>query len=334
MPSTLTLSVLDTSPIVAGSSAKQALHNTLDLARLADTTGYHRYWVPEHHSMRGVACAEPAVLAGAIAAATARLRVGAGGALLPNHPPLLVAERWGMLTALHPGRIDLGIGRASGGAPSVAEALRRPHDATTASAHAAALTELLDHFEAEPEPPQVRAVPASGNRPDIWLLGSSGASARLAAEHGLPCANAYHLNPDKALDTAQSYRAAFQPSAHLPEPTTLVSVAVICADTDTDAEWLAGSTRMKTLSRHRGHRIQLPSPEHAATELAALDDAELGTYSPGLVIGSPDTVIRQLRTIATRTGTTELMITTPVHDHEQRLRSYRLLIEEAGTCPR
>lgn len=169
-------------------------------------------------------------------------------------------------------------------------------------------------------------MPAEGNRPDIWLLGSTDTSARLAAERGLPYANAHHLNPDNALDSAQHYRAAFQPSTYLPEPATLVSVAVICAATDTEAEWLAGSTRMKALSRHRGQRLLLPSPEHAAAELAPLDPAELATYSPGLITGSPDTVRRQVQAIATQTRTTELMITTPIHDHEQRLRSYELLI--------
>ena len=320
------LSVLDTSPIVAGSTAKQALHNTLELARLADRIGYHRYWIPEHHGMRGVASADPAVLAAAIASATTRLRVGAGGVLLPNHPPLMVAERWGMLTALHPGRIDLGVGRAPGGAPSTAKALRRPHDAMTAPAHAAALDELLGYFEPQPQS-QVRAVPADGNRPDIWLLGSTGASARLAAERGLPYANAHHLNPDNALDAAQNYRATFQPSTYLPEPATLVSVAVICADTDADAEWLANSTRMKALSRRRGQRILLPSPEHAAAEVAPLGRAELAACSPGLVTGAPETVRLRLRAIATRAATTELMITTPIHDHEQRLHSYELLID-------
>ncbi|MGW0895288.1 LLM class flavin-dependent oxidoreductase [Saccharopolyspora sp. NPDC002578] len=327
VPRKLTLSVLDTSPIVAGSSPQQALHRTLDLAALTDEIGYHRYWVPEHHGMRGVACAEPAVLAGAIASATARLRVGAGGVLLANHPPLLVAERWGMLAALHPGRIDLGIGRAPGGAPATAEALRRPPDATSAPAHAAALAELLDHFEPEPQRSRVRAVPARGNRPDIWLLGSSGTGARLAALHGLPHANAHHLNPDDAHVVARDYRAAFQPSASLPEPTTLVSVAVICAGTDARAEWLAGSTRAKALSRRRGNRILLPGPEDAAGELAPLDQAEVAACSPGLVAGSPGTVRRELHAIAARTGTAELMITTPIHDHEQRLRSYELLAD-------
>ncbi|MCA1186731.1 MULTISPECIES: LLM class flavin-dependent oxidoreductase [unclassified Saccharopolyspora] len=318
----LTLSVLDTSPIVEGSSAAEALHRTLDLARLADRTGFHRYWVPEHHGMRGVACAEPAVLAGAIASATSGLRVGAGGVLLPNHPPLLVAERWGMLAALHPGRIDLGIGRAPGGTPAMAAALRRPPEATTAPAHATALGELLACFE-----PESRAVPARGNRPEIWLLGSSGTGARLAAEHGLPCAHAHHLDPEGVPEAARVYRESFRPSAQLAEPVTLVSVAVICAESDAEAERLAGSTRWKTLSRRRGRRILLPSPERAAAELAGLDRAEVESCSPGLVAGSPGTVRRELLAIAARTGSTELMITTPVHDHARRRRSYELLAD-------
>ncbi|MEU6133023.1 LLM class flavin-dependent oxidoreductase [Saccharopolyspora sp. NPDC047091] len=315
----LTLSVLDTSPIVAGSSAAEALHRTLDLAGLADRLGYHRYWVPEHHGMRGVACAEPAVLAGAIAAGTSRLRVGAGGVSLPNHPPLLVAERWGMLAALHPDRIDLGIGRAPGGAPSMAAALRRPPEATTAEAHATAVAELLSCFA-----PGSRAVPARENRPEIWLLGSSGTGARLAAEHGLPCAHAYHLDPAGAAEAARVHREAFRPSAR---PATLVSVAVICAGTDAEAEWLAGSVRAKALGRRRGRRVLLPSPDRAAADLVGLDRAEVLACSPGLVAGSPDTVRRELAAIAARTGTGELMITTPVHDHELRRRSYELLAD-------
>lgn len=318
------LSVLDTSPIVQGSTARQALHNTLDLARAVDQLGYHRYWVPEHHSMRGVASADPAVLAAAIAAATQRLRVGAGGVLLPNHPPLLVAERWGMLEALHPGRIDLGLGRAPGGPPHIAEAIRRSQDATTVTAYADQLDETLAYFD-PPEDWTVRAVPARGNQPPVWLLGSSTASAQLAAERGLPCAIAHHLNPSGAADAAETYRSCFQPSARLAELATLVSVSVIVAADDDQAEWLAGSTRLKILSRRAGRRILLPSPEQAAVKLESADPAEVAACSGGLVVGSPDTVRKQLRKILHQTGTRELMVTTPIWEHPARKRSYELL---------
>ncbi|HJP79757.1 MAG TPA: LLM class flavin-dependent oxidoreductase [Pseudonocardiaceae bacterium] len=300
------ISVLDTSPIVAGSSARQALHNTVDLAVLADELGYHRYWVPEHHSMRGVASSAPAVLAGRLADATTRIRVGAGGVLLPNHAPLVVAEQFGTLAALHCGRIDLGIGRALGGPPQVAAALRR-----TDTGFPEQISELIGYFEATDEQ-QVSAVPALGNPVQFWLLGSSANSARLAATLGLPYAFARHLNPAGAVEATSAYREA------CPEPELIVSVSAIVADTDERAEWLAGPTRLKVRSRKRGERIPLPSP-------ADVDPAELTDPLPGLVVGSPDTVREQLQAIADETGADELMITTPVYDHADRRRSYELL---------
>lgn len=322
-PHEVRLSVLDTSPIVEGSTARQALHNTVDLARLADELGFHRYWVPEHHSMRGVASADPAVLISRLADATRQLRVGAGGVLLPNHAPLLVAERFGMLEALHPGRIDLGLGRAPGGPPHIAEAIRAQD--RTAAPYAEQVQELLDYFD-PPEDAKVRAVPARGNRPPIWLLGSSSTSAELAGKLGLPFAAAHHLNPEPTADAVTTYRAHFRPSAHLTEPTTLVSVSAICADSDDEAEWLAGSTRLKVLSRLRGHRILLPSPEDAAAYPYSDDDrAEIAARSASVLIGAPATVARKLRTVIEQTGTDEIMVTTPVHSHDARRHSYELV---------
>lgn len=299
------ISVLDTSPIVAGSSARQALHNTVDLAMLADDLGYHRYWVPEHHSMRGVASSAPAVLAGRLADATRRIRVGAGGVLLPHHAPLVVAEQFGTLAALHSGRIDLGIGRALGGPPSVARALRSEPDEFPAQ-----IRELIGYFD--PDERRVSAVPAIGNAVEFWLLGSSADSARLAASLGLAYAFAHHLNPQGAADATRAYRSAAA------DPQVIVSVSAIVADTDERAEWLAGPTRLKVLRRKQGERILLPSP-------ADVDPTEITEPAPGLVAGSPGTVWKQLQAIADQTGADELMITTPVHDHADRRRSYELL---------
>ncbi|MGA6167871.1 LLM class flavin-dependent oxidoreductase [Amycolatopsis magusensis] len=288
------LSVLDTAPIVQGSTPKQALEHTADLAVLADSLGYHRYWVPEHHGMRGVASSAPAVLVGHLAQVTRHLRVGAGGVLLPNHAPLVVAEQFGTLAALHPGRIDLGIGRAPGGPPAAVAAVR---SGRTAGPFRAQVEELRAYLAEEAEVPAIPVV--GGNAPALWLLGRSGDSAGLAAELGLPYAFAHHLTPDL-------------------RPAALVSVSVIAAHTDERAEWLAGSTRMKVHSRLRGHRIQLPSPEDAGHYDSPVTGARV-------LCGSPETLLPRLQTVLDGTGADELMITTPVYHHEDRRRSYELL---------
>ena len=312
------LSVLDTSPIVAGSTARQALRNTVDLARLADELGFHRYWVPEHHGMRGVASSASAVLVAQLANATRNLRVGSGGVLLPNHAPIVVAEQFGTLEAFHPGRIDLGIGRAPGGARPAVEAVRGEHD-RTAKSFDQQLDELLGYF-APAEDSRVKAIPAVGNAPPVWLLGSSPSSARLAGARGLPYAFAHHLNPGAAAEAARTYRAAPQHSE------MLVSASVIAADTDERAEWLAGSTRLKVLSRLRGNRILLPSPEDAAAHPYTEDDrAEIAARSGSVLVGSPETVARKLRTVLDDTGVGELMVTSPIYHHADRRRSYELL---------
>ncbi|MCP3798415.1 LLM class flavin-dependent oxidoreductase [Allokutzneria sp. A3M-2-11 16] len=302
------LSVLDTSPIVAGSTAQQALRNTVDLAGLADQLGFHRYWVPEHHGMRGVASSAPAVLVAELANATRNLRVGSGGVLLPNHAPIVVAEQFGTLEALHPGRIDLGIGRAPGGPPSAVEVVR---GGRTEKTYDEQLDELLSYFT-----PDSPAIPAIGNAPPIWLLGSSPASAQLAGARGLRYAFAHHLNPAATAEAARTYRG----------PEMLVSVSVIVADTDERAEWLAGSTRLKVLSRIRGTRIRLPSPEDAAAYPYTEDDrAEIAARSGSVLVGSPETVTRKLRAVLDDTGVDELMVTSPIYHHHDRLRSYDLL---------
>jgi luciferase family oxidoreductase group 1 len=323
------LSVLDTSPIVRGSTPRQALHNTVDLARLADTLGCHRYWVPEHHGMRGVASSAPAVLVGHLASATRHLRVGAGGVLLPNHAPLVVAEQFGTLAALHPGRIDLGLGRAPGGPRPAVDAVR-PEAERTAKTFRQQLDELRTYL-APPEDAPVKAIPAlGGNAPPLWLLGSTTASAELAGELGLPYAFAHHLNPDMAGEATRTYFERFRPSDHAATPTTLVSVSVIAAENDERARWLAGSTRLKILSRARGNRILLPSPEEAAAHPYTDDDrAEITARSRGVLTGSPETVAEHLQTVLDVTGTDEIMVTTPVYHHADRRLSYELVASVA-----
>jgi len=319
------LSVLDTSPIVRGSTPRQALHNTVDLAILADALGYHRYWVPEHHGMRGVASSAPAVLVGHLANATRHLRVDTGGVLLPNHAPIVVAEQFGTLAALHPGRIDLGLGRAPGGSRQAVDAVR-PERERTAKTFRRQLDELRGYFD-PPEDARPVAVPVlGGNVPPMWLLGATPASAALAGELGLPYAFAHHLNPDLAAAATRVYRERFRSSGHTTTPTTLVSVSVIAADDDERAEWLAGSTRLKVLSRVRGNRILLPSPEDAAAYPYTEDDrAELAARSGGVLVGSPGTVTEHLRKVLDDTGTEELMVTTPVYSPADRRRSYELV---------
>ena len=296
-----------------GSTAREALRNTLDLAVLAEELGFHRYWVPEHHSMRGVASSAPAVVVGRIADATARIRVGAGGVLLPNHAPIVVAEQFGTLEAFHPGRIDLGIGRALGGPQHAADAVRSERE-RTAKSFEEQVAELLRYFR--PAGERVRAVPADGNVPPVWLLGSSGHSAELAGSLGLGYAFAHHLKPENAVEALGKYHG----------PQTLVSVSVIVADTDAEAEYLAGSTRMKVLSRVRGKRIQLPSPTEAAAYPYTVEDrAEIAARAGGVLVGSPDTVRELLQAVLDETGTTELMLTTPVYEHAARRRSYELM---------
>ncbi|MFK0245420.1 LLM class flavin-dependent oxidoreductase [Amycolatopsis azurea] len=304
-----TLSVLDTSPIVQGSTPRQALLNTVDLARLAEDLGYHRYWVPEHHGMRGVASSAPAVLIAHLANATRRLRIGAGGVLLPNHAPLVVAEQFGTLAALHPGRIDLGIGRAPGGSKAASAAMSPQRT----KAFSTQLDELRDYLNPR-EDAEVKAVPVlGGNVPELWLLGRSPESAALAAERGIKYAFAHHLAPDAPLKA------------------DLVSVSVIAAEDDERAEWLAGSTRLKVLSRIRGNRIQLPSPEDAAGFPYTADDrVEIAKRSDAVLTGSPDTLKTKLQTILDETDAGEIMVTTPLFHHADRRRSYELLASLAG----
>lgn len=323
------LSVLDLSPIPSDGDAGTALRNTIDLARQTERLGYHRYWVAEHHNMPGVASSATAVLIGHVAQATEKIRVGSGGVMLPNHAPLIVAEQFGMLEAFHPGRIDLGIGRAPGTDQRTALAVRGSRTALSAENFPQQLTELMDYFEPDETRP-VNAFPAIGHKPPFWLLGSSGFSAQLAGALGLPFAFAHHFSAKNTLPAVRLYRESFRPSETLQEPYLMLGAAVICAETDERAQWLAGPSGLTFLSLRRGRPIPLPTPEAAAEyEYTDLDRQFIEERFGSNIIGSPETVRKGLDTLISDTGADEIMLTTMVHGQADRVRSYELVSELA-----
>lgn len=318
------LSVLDLSPVVSGSDAATALRNTLDLARHTEALGYHRYWLAEHHNMPGIASSATAVLIAHVADATERIRVGSGGVMLPNHAPLVVAEQFGTLEALHPGRIDLGIGRAPGTDQRTAYALRGPAG-LNAEDFPQRLGELLAYFEHDPDRP-VNAVTAEGNKPPVWLLGSSGFSAQLAGMLGLPFSFAHHFASENTLPAVRLYRESFRPSEVLDAPYVMLGAAVVCADTDEHARWIAQSNALTFLSLRKGKPIPLPSPQEAADyPYTDLDRAFVDSRMASTIVGSPETVRKGLESLLADTDADELMITTQVYDHADRKRSYELV---------
>jgi luciferase family oxidoreductase group 1 len=328
------LSVLDLAPVPAGSTPGDALRNSLDLARRTEALGYRRYWVAEHHNMPGIASSAPAVLIGHLADVTSTMRIGSGGVMLPNHPPLVVAEQFGMLEALHPGRIDLGIGRAPGTDPVTAQALRRSASPLSADDFPQQLGELLAFLRGEfPEghPYQaITAVPGAGERPAIWLLGSSGYSAQVAGLLGLPFAFAHHFSAANTEPAVRLYRESFRPGT-LDEPYLMLGVAVVCAPTTDEAQWLAGSSQLSFLRLRHGRPGTLPTPQEAADyDYTDLDRAILADRVGSSVVGDPAEVRRQLDDLIARTGADELMITTMVHGHAERIRSYELTARLAG----
>ncbi len=334
MPTPFPISVLDTSPVVAGSTPAQALRNTLDLAHHAERLGYHRYWLAEHHNMPGIASAATAVLIGQVAAATSTMRVGSGGIMLPNHAPLVVAEQFGTLESLFPGRIDLGLGRAPGTDRLTASALRRSPGVATGDEFPGELGELLAFFRgsfpASHPFSRITAVPGQGAMPPIWLLGSSDYSARLAGVLGMPFAFAHHFSAASTMPALELYRAQFSPSDALAEPYVMLAVNVTLADDDERAAWIAASGVQWFLRMRTGRPGLLPTPEEAAA--SPMSDAEqdlVNGWTAGRVIGGPETVTRQLTDLLERTGADELMVTTNVHSHTERLRSYELLAQLA-----
>jgi luciferase family oxidoreductase group 1 len=321
------LSVLDLAPIVAGSDAAQALRNSLDLAQHAEAWGYRRFWVAEHHNMEGVASSATAVLLAHLAAGTRSIRVGSGGVMLPNHAPLVIAEQFGTLASLHPGRIDLGLGRAPGTDRLTMQALRR-HLAGPEDRFPQDVVEVMAYLGEPRADMQVRAVPGVGTQVPVWLLGSSLYSAQLAAHLGLPFAFASHFAPDMLLQALEIYRATYQPSARWPAPYAMVGVNVVCADSDDEAEMLATSLQQRFLGMQRGQRGLLPrpvTPAVMATMWNAQERAGVERMLAASAVGSAATVRRQLESIIEQTGANELIVAGAIHDHGARLRSYQLL---------
>lgn len=326
------LSVLDLAPVPEGSSPAVAANNSIELARLADRRGYRRYWLAEHHNTPGMACPSPAIMIGHVAQATERIRVGAGGVMLPNHSPLQVAESFRLLEALHPGRIDLGLGRAPGTDQITAHALRRGLNGQEFHHQLGELFAFAGAGFPDDHPYRtVSAQPAEVDLPPVWILGSSEYGAAVAAAYGLGFAFARHLNPRGAVEIVGAYRDAFEPSAHLPEPRSIVAVGAVAAADREEATALAMSMGLGVVRMRQGRPGKLPSPETAAAhEWTDAESDQLRRYLRAHVLGSADEVAQQLRDIATETGADEIMVMTSVFDHEVRMRSYDLLADAMG----
>jgi luciferase family oxidoreductase group 1 len=317
------LSVLDLSPIVEGGDAAHALRNTLDLARHAERLGYRRYWLAEHHNMPGIASAATSVVIGYVANGTSTIRVGAGGIMLPNHSPLAIAEQFGTLESLYPGRIDLGLGRAPGSDGVTARALRRNVLVDEAEAFPQDVLELIAYFRGVDGP--VKAVPGAGLAVPIWILGSSTFGAQLAAALGLPYSFASHFAPGQMMQAIEIYRAQFRPSDQLDRPYVMLGFNVIAADTDEEARVLFTSLQQAFVNLRTGRPGRLPPP------MAGFED-RLGAAERGMIaqalsssaVGSPETVRHGLESFVSRTGADELIITSQIFDHAARLRSYEL----------
>ncbi|HEX8643289.1 MAG TPA: LLM class flavin-dependent oxidoreductase [Allosphingosinicella sp.] len=317
------LSVLDLAPIAEGSDAGVALRNSLDLARHAERLGYERFWMAEHHSMPGIASAATSTALAFVGAGTETIRIGAGGIMLPNHAPLVVAEQFGTLAALFPGRVDLGIGRAPGTDRAAATALRR-NLASDENQFPRDVAELIDYFRADPAK-NVRAIPGEGEDVPVWILGSSLFGAQLAAMFGLPFAFASHFAPAAMTDALRLYRAHFRPSARLERPYVMLGLNVFAAETDEEAHLLATSVQQAFVALRTGRPGQLPPPAAGyADTLPPQARRMLGEVLSCSAIGAPETVAREMRAFAERTGADELMIVSQIHDHEARRRSYRI----------
>ena len=329
------LSVLDLSPVAVGSSGAQSLRNSLDLARLADGLGYTRYWVAEHHNLPSIASSAPDIMIGQIAATTTHMRVGSGGVMLPNHAPLMVAERFKVLEALFPGRIDLGLGRAPGTDPVTSYALRRRQDMGGDDDFLQRFQELV-LFESSAFPEghpfrAIRAMPQDVALPPIWLLGSSGYSAQLAAMVGAGYSFAHHFADHDPVEAMLSYREQFKPSAARERPYAILACAAVCADSDAEAERLAATIDLNFVRRSRGEYLPLASPEEATSH--PYSPAERGLIARNrarLFVGSKATVLERLEAMIAATKADEVMVTTMIYDHAARRHSYELLAEAFG----
>jgi luciferase family oxidoreductase group 1 len=333
MAGPLRLGVLDQSPVSEGSTGAEALRNSVDLARLADTLGYHRYWLAEHHGGPMLAGPSPEALTAAIAAVTSRLRVGSGGVMLPHYSPLKVAETFSVLSGLYPGRIDLGIGRAPGTDPMTAHALQRDRRQPAADDFPTQLVELMayldDGFPADHPFRRLSALPGAPERPEPWLLGSSPQSALWAAELGLPYAFADFINADGA-EIAALYRERFTPSASLGEPRVAVGTWALAADDDDESERLAASSRMAMALMREGRLIPVPPVEKA---LRFLEQRGMPGRGRRMTLGTPERVRPALEALAESYGAEEVIVVTITHDHRARRRSYELIADAFRLAP-
>ena len=323
MTDMIPFSILDLAPITEGSTAADSFRNSLDLAQHGERWGYNRFWLAEHHGMPGIASAATAVLMSHVANGTSTIRIGAGGIMLPTHSPLVIAEQFGTLASLFPGRIDLGLGRAPGSDHTTARALRR-NLASDADEFPQDVVELMDYFAGSSRR-QVRAVPGAGLEVPVWILGSSLFGAQLAAALGLPYAFASHFAPQMMMQAIEIYRATFRPSAQLDKPYVMLGFNVLAADTDAEAHLRATSMQQAFVNLRTGNPTKLKPPVEGYLDL--LGPAERGMLDSVLsctAIGSPATVAHQLKAFIERTGADELMITSQIFDHKARLRSYEI----------
>ncbi len=325
------LSVLDLAPIVEGGDAATALNNARALAQHAERLGYTRFWLAEHHNMPGIASSATAVAIAHVAAGTERIRVGAGGVMLPNHAPLIIAEQFGTLASLYPGRIDLGLGRAPGTDQMTAQALRRTLHSDP-EAFPRDVIELMRYLQ-EPEPGQrVNAYPGAGTNVPIWILGSSLFGAQLAAMLGLPYAFASHFAPAALMHAIDTYREHFKPSEHLAEPYLMLGFNVCAAETDEEAEFLRSSGLQSILRLRHGNPGQLPPPvRDLEATLTAGDRQLIGQFTACSAVGTQGTVARGLHDFVARTGANELMIVSQIYDFEARCRSFEITARAAET---
>ena len=319
-------SVLDLSPIVEGKTAEDAFRNTRDLAQHAEKLGYHRYWLAEHHNMPGIGSSATSLLISHVAQATSRIRVGAGGIMLPNHSPLVIAEQFGTLETLYPDRIDLGLGRAPGTDQLTAFALRR-NNMSDGSDFPEMLVELRGYFKPFDGTQRVRAIPGEGlDHIPIWLLGSSDFSARLAGRLGLPFSFASHFAPENTMPALEIYRSSFEPSDVLDEPYVMLGINVVAADTDEEAERLSTSMQQQFLNLIRNKPAKLPPPVDNMEELYTdYEKAAVESRLRSSIIGGPAKVKKQLEAFIDRTEADELIINSQIYDHQARLRSYEIV---------
>lgn len=326
-------SLLDLSPIIEGGNASLAFRNTVDLAQHAERWGYHRYWLAEHHNMVGIASAATSVVIGHVAGATKSIRVGAGGIMLPNHAPLVIAEQFGTLEALYPGRIDLALGRAPGGDQLTARALRR-YLGSNGDTFPQDLLELKSYFGPSAAGQPVRAVPGTGLNVPLYLLGSSDFSAQLAAQLGLPFAFASHFAPEYLQRALVLYRANFRPSAQLQQPRVIVGVGIYAAESDTEAQRLFTSAQLATLNMIRGRPAELPPPIAAMKDLWSPGErAAIEQRTAYCAVGSAETVRQRLADIRAETEADELIATAQIFDHPARLHSFEIAAQILAQFP-